>query len=100
MNNNPKYNNLVKHNMNKNPMGFMNHLAQKKMNYNNEQSKGITTPKSTQKASQKKNLRLDLQKGFDAINEDFIYIPPIFIPLIPGNDLMINIMKKSIYNFL
>ena len=86
MNNNPKYNNLVKHNMNKNPLGFMNHLAQKNINYNNEQSKGITTPKSPQKASQKKDLRLDLQKAFDAINEDFIYIPPIFIPLIPGND--------------
>ena len=64
-------------------MGFMNHLAQKNINYNNEQSKGITTPKSTQKESQKKDLRLDLQKAFDAINEDFTYIPPIFIPLIP-----------------
>ena len=39
-----------------------------------------------QPLNQKKDLRIDLQKAFDAINEDFLYIPPILIPLIPGND--------------
>ena len=86
MNNNiPKTYNFTKNNINRNPgQAFMNHLAQKNMNYNNEQSKGFSTPQTP--SPSKSDIKVTLQKAFDAINEDFIYIPPIFIPILPGND--------------
>ena len=86
MNNNiPKTYNFTKNNINRNPgQTFMNHLAQKNMNYNNEQSKGFSTPQTP--SPSKSDIKVTLQKAFDAINEDFIYIPPIFIPILPGND--------------
>ena len=31
-------------------------------------------------------LKEKLKKGFDKMNEDFLYMAPIFIPIIPGND--------------
>ena len=31
-------------------------------------------------------MKEKLKKGFDKMNEDFFYMAPIFIPLIPGND--------------
>ena len=27
-----------------------------------------------------------LQKIFDALNEEFVHLTPVFIPIIPGND--------------
>ena len=94
--------------------GFMNHLAQKNQQFNNgnnyptfddfQNVNNITynnnninhnknnqigralTFETPQPPNKKKDLKIDLQKAFDAINEDFLYIPPILIPLIPGND--------------
>ncbi len=71
--------------------GFVNNLARKNMNFNNgndniniNMASNPANPSSS--TSSKKNIKADLLKAFDAINEDFIYNPPIFIPLIPGND--------------
>ena len=90
MNNNiPKNYNFTKNNMNRTPgQGFMNHLAQKNMNYNKQQSKDFNSPQTPTSLTGKKNINQFLQKAFDSINEEFIYIPPILIPIIPGNDLM------------
>ena len=82
-----------------------NHLAQKNNNINNNNvnypnlsnnpvqmgtpntsNSSSSSNQSTPQTNTKRDLRIDLQKAFDAINEDFIYISPIFIPLIPGND--------------
>ena len=84
---------------------FTNHLAQKNNNINNNNvnypnlsnnpvqmgtpntsNSSSSSNQSTPQTNTKRDLRIDLQKAFDAINEDFIYISPIFIPLIPGND--------------
>ena len=101
MNNNPNYannnyyynNNHMNQRRNQNVVynGFVNNLARKNMNFNNGNDKininmapGPTNPSPS--TSSKKNLKTDLLRAFDAINEDFMYNPPIFIPLIPGND--------------
>ena len=87
MNRLPKNYTFTKNNMNRNPgQGFMNHLAQKNMNYNDEQSKGMSTPQTQTGSPGKRDIKEFLQRAFDANNEDFIYIPPIFIPILPGND--------------
>jgi hypothetical protein len=109
VNNNPnsKYNNFVKNYAHRNNFGnnvFTNHLAQKNNNINNNNvnypnlsnnpvlgtpntsNSSSSSNQSTPQTNTKRDLRIDLQKAFDAINEDFIYISPIFIPLIPGND--------------
>ena len=31
-------------------------------------------------------LKIKLKKAFEKINEDFLILQPMFIPLIPGND--------------
>ena len=74
--------------------GFVNHLEQKNKNFNdNNNPNNIDTQKgraySHYSVSKKevKNLKEYLQKAFDVINEDFLYLAPIFIPLIPGNDI-------------
>ena len=110
VNNNPnsKYNNFVKNYAHRNNFGnnvITNHLAQKNNNINNNNvnypnlsnnpvqmgtpntsNSSSSSNQSTPQTNTKRDLRIDLQKAFDAINEDFIYISPIFIPLIPGND--------------
>ena len=92
-NNNYYYNNHMNQHRNQNVgyNGFVNNLARKNMNFNNGNDKininmapSPTNPSPS--PSSKKNIKTDLLKAFDAINEDFMYNPPIFIPLIPGND--------------
>ena len=50
----------------------------------------MQTPQQFQVQSQpipkKKDLRMDLQKIFNALNNEFVYLDPIFIPIVPGND--------------
>ena len=94
---NAKLNNFMNNNVHKTPnFGFANHLAQKNMNYNQNShgsnytaqtggsNAGSSTPSTSKPA--KKDLRIALQKSFDSINEDFIFLTPLFIPFIPGND--------------
>ena len=33
-----------------------------------------------------KELKSKLKRAFEKMNEDFLHLPPIFIPLVPGND--------------
>ena len=96
MNNNPNYGNSnyyynnhmnQRRNQNVGYNGFVNNLARKNMNFNNGNDKiNINMASNSTNLSTKKNIKNDLLRAFDAINEDFIYNPPIFIPLIPGND--------------
>ncbi len=88
-NNNYYYNNHMNQRRNQNVgyNGFVNNLARKNMNFNNGNDKiNINMASNSTNSSIKKNIKNDLLRAFDAINEDFIYNPPIFIPLIPGND--------------
>ncbi len=68
----------------------MNKLTQKNKNFENNQINMVNNEQnSSQKSKVKKDIneiKVDLQKAFDGINEEFIYMPPIFIPLIPVND--------------
>ena len=84
-------------NNNRNPnFGFINHLSQKNNNYNQNNSgsnysgqSGVTSGVNSAQPSsnhKKKDLRIALLKSFDSLNEDFIYISPLFIPFLPGND--------------
>ena len=95
----PKFSGFMKNNQ-KSPNfgynGFVNHLAQKNMNFNpnvnpnlinnSRQTPGTQASQTSQRPTAKKDLKVYFQKAFDSINEDFIYISPVFIPLIPGND--------------
>jgi serine/threonine protein kinase len=106
-NNNVRVNNYKKTNTFKGPTmgnyGFMNHLTQKNKNFINNgnnypnfndfnknakigRAGTFNQPEVQMVQTPKKDLRIDLQKAFDIINDDFLYIPPILIPLIPGND--------------
>ena len=96
-NNAPTYNNFMNKNNNRNPnFGFINHLSQKNNNYNQNNSgsnysgqSGVTSGVNSAQPSsnpKKKDLRIALLKSFDSLNEDFIYISPLFIPFLPGND--------------
>ena len=77
-----------------NNYGFVNHLEQKSKSFNdNNNPNNIDTQKGRAYShysvpkKEVKNLKEYLQKAFDVINEDFLYLSPIFIPLIPGNDI-------------
>ena len=80
--------------------GFMNNLAEKNKNYYNNNNSNqigrrddsIQSQPLPKPPAKKRDIKVDLQKAFDAINEDFLYMPPILIPLIPGND------PNDIYN--
>ena len=101
--NNEKYNNYMRSNTQRIPnpgnYGLVNHLAQKNKNFNDNSNnnsninpindntpKGRTFSHYSPSKKDLKNIKGNLQKAFDVINEDFLYLPPIFIPLIPGND--------------
>ena len=98
--NNQKYNNYMRSNTQRitNPgnYGFANHLQQKNKNFNdnnnstpnnNDIQKGRAYSHYSPSKKGVKNLKEDLQKAFDVINEEFLYLAPIFIPLIPGNNI-------------
>ena len=36
--------------------------------------------------SKEEEVKAKVKRAFDKLNEDFMYLPPLFIPLIPGND--------------
>ena len=65
-----------------NPNGFRNNLVNKNMNY--QPNINNTVKQNTQ--SQKIDLQEYLMKSFNSVNEDFLILQPIFIPLIPGDD--------------
>ena len=74
LNNNNKINNLNNNNNIKDNTNKNNNINNK--NNNNNINKNDISDTVKEK----------LRKAFDKINEDFFYMPPIFIPLIPGND--------------
>jgi hypothetical protein len=55
-----------------------------KINKNNNKINTINNDNDNTNIS--KEMKEKLKKGFDKMNEDFFYMAPIFIPLIPGND--------------
>jgi serine/threonine protein kinase len=83
-----------------NPNGFRNNLVNKNLNYqpnnnnmannmtNNQQSNVSNNQQSNMHntQNQKIDLREYLAKAFNSVNEDFLILTPIFIPLIPGED--------------
>ena len=75
-----------------NPNGFRNNLVNKNMNYqpnnNNQQSNMNNNQQNNMHSTQnqKIDLREYLAKAFNSVNEDFLILTPIFIPLIPGED--------------
>ena len=109
-NNQQRYNNFGNNGfMNNLALKNMNYFSnQNNQNYNNNQNpypsfsnnaiqahSGIPmqTPTPQQIHSQqqvlpqqKKDLKMALQKIFDALNEEFVHLTPVFIPIIPGND--------------
>ena len=36
--------------------------------------------------SKENEIKAKVKRAFDKMNEDFMYLPPFFIPLVPGND--------------
>ena len=87
MNNNyyMKYNNFQPQNYN--PYGFKNNLVNKNMNYqSNNNMNSMKQNNNSNSQSQKMDLREYLMKAFTSINEDFLILEPIFIPLVPGDD--------------
>jgi serine/threonine protein kinase len=67
-------NNLVNKNMNYQPNNAANNMANMQQNHN----QNSTGPKI--------DLKEFLMKSFYSINEDFLILNPVFIPLIPGDD--------------
>ena len=67
-------NNLVNKNMNYQPNNMANNAANMQQNHN----QNSTSPKI--------DLKEFLMKSFYSINEDFLILNPVFIPLIPGDD--------------
>ena len=81
------------------PNGFRNNLVNKNLNYqpnnnnmtnnmNNNQQINVNNNQQNMynTQNQKIDLREYLAKAFNSVNEDFIILTPIFIPLIPGDD--------------
>ena len=92
-NNNPNYYynyNYMKYNnfqANHNPYGFRNNLVNKNMNFQqNNNMNSIKQNHNHQSQNQKADLKEYLKKFFTTINEDFLILEPVFIPLIPGNN--------------
>ena len=111
MNNNNYYNN-TNHNNNRNanyynrhnnfqypqynPTGFKNNLVNKNMNYqpnnnmNNTNNHNMNNTNQQNYSHTSQNSKIDLKdylmKSFNSVNEDFLILQPIFIPLIPGDD--------------
>ena len=93
-NNNNYYNNnyyYMKHNNfqypNRNPNVFRNNLVNKNMNYQpNNNMNSMKQNYNQNSQNQKIDLKDFLMKSFTSVNEDFLILEPIFIPLIPGSD--------------
>ena len=95
MNNNNRNNNYNNYYMrqnhfqysNYNPNAFRNNLVNKNMNYQpNKQSNNMNQNHNQNTSSQKVDLKEYLMKFFNTVNEDFMILYPVFIPLVPGED--------------
>ena len=95
MNNNNRNNNYNNYYMrqnhfqyqNYNPNAFRNNLVNKNMNYQPyKQSNNMNQNHNQNTSSQKVDLKEYLMKFFNTVNEDFMILYPIFIPLVPGED--------------
>ena len=74
---------------NYNPNAFRNNLVNKNLNYQpNKQSSNMNQNynQNQNNSSQKVDLKEYLMKFFNTVNEDFLILYPVFIPLIPGDD--------------
>ena len=76
---------------NYNPNAFRNNLVNKNLNYQpNKQSNNMNQNQNYNQnqnnSSQKVDLKEYLMKFFNTVNEDFLILYPVFIPLIPGDD--------------
>ena len=72
-----------------NPNSFRNNLVNKNLNYQpNKQSSNMNQNynQNQNNSSQKVDLKEYLMKFFNTVNEDFLILYPVFIPLIPGDD--------------
>ena len=84
-----------------NPTGFKNNLVNKNMNYqpnnnnmnnnmNNTNNHNMNNTNKQNYSHTSQNSKIDLKdylmKSFNSVNEDFLILQPIFIPLIPGDD--------------
>ena len=74
-----------------NPNSFRNNLVNKNLNYQpNKQSNNMNQNQNYNQnqnnSSQKVDLKEYLMKFFNTVNEDFLILYPVFIPLIPGDD--------------
>ena len=74
---------------NYNPNAFRNNLVNKNLNYQpNKQSNNMNQNynQNQNNSNQKVDLKEYLMKFFNTVNEDFLILYPVFIPLIPGDD--------------
>ena len=78
---------------NYNPNAFRNNLVNKNLNYqpnkqsnNMNQNQNYNQNQNQNNSSQKVDLKEYLMKFFNTVNEDFLILYPVFIPLIPGDD--------------
>ena len=74
---------------NYNPNAFRNNLVNKNLNYQpNKQSSNMNQNynQNQNNSNQKVDLKEYLMKFFNTVNEDFLILYPVFIPLIPGDD--------------
>ena len=72
-----------------NPNSFRNNLVNKNLNYQpNKQSSNMNQNynQNQNNSNQKVDLKEYLMKFFNTVNEDFLILYPVFIPLIPGDD--------------
>ena len=72
-----------------NPNAFRNNLVNKNLNYQpNKQSSNMNQNynQNQNNSNQKVDLKEYLMKFFNTVNEDFLILYPVFIPLIPGDD--------------
>ena len=76
---------------NYNPNAFRNNLVNKNINYqpnmqNNNINSNMQQNHNQNTSNQKIDLKEFLMKSFYSINEDFLILNPVFIPIIPGDD--------------
>ena len=71
---------------NYNPNAFRNNLVNKNINYQPNNMTNVKQNQNQNSTSPKIDLKEFLMKSFHSINEDFLILTPVFIPIIPGDD--------------
>ena len=71
---------------NYNPNAFRNNLVNKNINYQPNNMTNVKQNPNQNSTSPKIDLKEFLMKSFLSINEDFLILTPVFIPIIPGDD--------------